>query len=60
VVEPLFTARELAARLQVSARTIREAAASGELATVRIGYQRRFAASAVRAWLELRDGEPHP
>jgi hypothetical protein len=37
----------------VSLETIRSARIDGELLSVRVGYQRRYPDSAVRAWLEL-------
>jgi excisionase family DNA binding protein len=60
IIEPLFTARELAGMLRLDVRTIRAAAAQGELLAVRVGYQRRFPQTAVRAWLELQAAEPEP
>jgi excisionase family DNA binding protein len=54
LVEPHFTARELSATLGVNLETIRAARIDGALLSARVGYQRRYPDSAVRAWLELR------
>ena len=51
-LEPYSTTAELAAMLRVNAETIRRAARRGELRSVRIGHERRYAESAVRDWLE--------
>jgi excisionase family DNA binding protein len=51
-------ARELASVLHLDVRTIHTAAAHGELLSVRVGDQRRFPQTAVRAWLELRAADP--
>jgi excisionase family DNA binding protein len=51
VIEPHYTTQELADLLSVNPETIRRAAASGELSSVRVGRVRRYALSAVEAWL---------
>jgi excisionase family DNA binding protein len=51
VIEPHYTTQELADLLSVNPATIRRAAASGELRSVRVGRVRRYALSAVETWL---------
>jgi excisionase family DNA binding protein len=50
-VERHYTTSELAELLSVNPETVRRAAASGELRSVRVGRVRRYALSAVEAWL---------
>ena len=52
-LERHYTTRELAELLHVNPETIRRAARRGELASIRIGLERRYSESAVGAWLEL-------
>lgn len=47
-----LTTTELAELLAVHPETIRRAAASGALRSVRVGRERRYAETAVRNWLE--------
>ena len=54
VIEPHYTTQELAELLAVNPETIRRAAASGELRSVRVGRVRRYPLSAVEAWLSSR------
>ena len=51
VIEPHYTTQQLADLLSVNPETIRRAAASGELRSVRVGRVRRYPLSAVEAWL---------
>jgi excisionase family DNA binding protein len=51
VVERHYTTAELAELLAVHPETIRRAAARGELASIRIGRDRRYPESAVCVWL---------
>jgi excisionase family DNA binding protein len=51
VIEAHYTTQELAELLAVNPETVRRAAASGELRSVRVGRVRRYALSAVEAWL---------
>jgi excisionase family DNA binding protein len=50
-VERHYTTRELAEQLRVHPETIRRQAAAGRLRSVRVGAERRYAESAVQAWL---------
>ena len=59
-VETHYTGRALARLLSVNPETIRRAAARGELASVRMGRDRRYPESAVKAWLEARREEGRP
>jgi excisionase family DNA binding protein len=52
VIERHYTTAELAALLAVHPETIRRAAASGRLRSVRVGRDRRYPESAVIDWLE--------
>lgn len=56
VIEPHYTGRTLAKLLAVHPETIRRAAASGKLRSIRVGRERRYAESAVEEWLESEDG----
>lgn len=51
MIELHYSSRELAELLSVNAETIRRAAASGALKSVRVGRVRRYAKSAVAEWL---------
>lgn len=53
-IEPHYSSTSLAQLLDCSTETIRRAAVSGELRSVRVGADRRFAESAVREWLDGR------
>jgi excisionase family DNA binding protein len=52
VIERHYTTAELAELLSVHPETIRRAAASGRLRSVRVGRDRRYPESAVKEWLE--------
>lgn len=52
MIERHYTTAELAELLAVHPETVRRAAASGRLRSVRVGRNRRYAESAVREWLE--------
>lgn len=56
MIERHYTTAELAERLAVHPETIRRAAARGELRSVRIGRDRRYALSAVEEWLRALAG----
>lgn len=49
--ETLFTARSLAAYLQVSERTVRALIASGKMGSVRVAGARRITPAQVQAYL---------
>lgn len=51
VIERYYTTAELAERLSVHPETIRRAAASGALRSIRVGRDRRYPESAVVEWL---------
>jgi excisionase family DNA binding protein len=51
VIEAHYSTQELAERLSVNPETVRRAAASGELRSVRVGRVRRYSLSAVNEWL---------
>ena len=51
MIERHYTGKELAELLAVNPETIRRAAASGRLRSVRVGSERRYPESAVKAWL---------
>jgi len=51
MIELHYSTQELAQRLSVNPETIRRAAASGELRSVRVGRVRRYSESAVAEWL---------
>jgi len=53
-IERHYTTRELAELLAVHQETIRREAARGRLQSVRVGSDRRYSESAVRAWLNER------
>ena len=53
-IEAHYTGKKLANLLSVNPETIRRAAASGQLRSVRVGRERRYPESAVREWLDLR------
>ena len=50
-IEPHYKGKELAKLLDANPETIRRAAASGQLRSVRVGSERRYPESAVREWL---------
>ena len=52
MIEPHYTGKALAELLAVNPETIRRAAASGRLRSVRVGSERRYPESAVAEWLE--------
>jgi len=52
VIERHYTTRELAQLLSVNPETVRREAARGHLKSVRVGSERRYPESAVRAYLE--------
>ena len=54
-LEQHYTTRELAELLSIHPETVRREAARGRLRSVRVGAERRYAQSAVDAW--LRSGE---
>jgi excisionase family DNA binding protein len=57
LIERHYTTAELSRLLSVHPETIRRAAARGDLRSLRIGRDRRYSASSVRAWLAgLSDG----
>lgn len=51
-IEIHYRGKALASLLSVNPETIRRAAASGELRSVRVGAERRYPESAVKEWLE--------
>lgn len=51
MVERHFTTAELAELLSVHPETVRRAAKSGALGSIRVGCARRYPQSAVEAWL---------
>lgn len=55
MIERNYTTTELAALLAVHPETIRRAAATGRLRSVRVGRDRRYPESAVKEWLASRD-----
>ena len=52
MIEPHYSTRELAVLLKANPETIRRAAARGLLRSVRVGAERRYPESAVKAYLE--------
>jgi excisionase family DNA binding protein len=52
--EPFYTVGELAARLALSERTVRDMLNRGEIPCYRIGPQRRIDPEDLRRWLEQR------
>jgi excisionase family DNA binding protein len=57
-IEQHYTTRELAELLKTHPETIRRLAASGQLASVRVGSERRYPESAVRALLDRERQRP--
>jgi excisionase family DNA binding protein len=57
VIERHYTTSQLADLLAAHPETIRRAAASGQLRSVRVGSERRYPESAVHAWLREREGD---
>lgn len=53
-VEPFYTVAELAARLALSERTVRDMLNRGEIPCYRIGPQRRIDPADLRRWLEQK------
>ncbi len=51
MIERHYTTAELADLLAVHPETIRGAAATGALRSIRVGRDRRYPASAIEAWL---------
>lgn len=56
MIESHYTGRQLAELLAVNPETIRRAAASGALRSVRVGSERRYPESAVKEWLTVEQG----
>ena len=54
-IEIHYKGKALASLLAVNPETIRRAAASGKLRSVRVGAERRYPESAVKEWLATRD-----
>lgn len=54
MIERHYTTQELAGLLSVNPETIRRAAASGVLRSVRVGRVRRYPNSAVNEWLSAK------
>jgi excisionase family DNA binding protein len=54
VIEPHYTAQQLAKLFALNAETIRREAARGNLRFIRIGKDLRFAESAVKEWCESK------
>lgn len=59
-IEPHYKGKELAKLLDANPETIRRAAASGKLRSVRVGAERRYPESAVQEWLSESDTEEKP
>ena len=59
MIERHYTTAQLADLLAAHPETIRRAAASGELRSVRVGSERRYSESAVREWLRGRGDDDH-
>ena len=57
-IERHYTTRELAELLHVHPETVRRLAARGDLRSIRIGQERRYAESAVRELLQLLAAKP--
>lgn len=57
VIEPHYTGKALSKLLAVNPETIRRAAASGKLRSVRVGSDRRYPESAVKEWLAVAEQE---
>jgi excisionase family DNA binding protein len=57
LIERHYTTSQLAGLLAAHPETIRRAAASGRLQSVRVGSERRYSESAVREWLRERDDD---
>jgi excisionase family DNA binding protein len=55
MIERHYTTSQLASLLAAHPETIRRAAASGRLRSVRVGSERRYPESAVREWLRDRE-----
>jgi excisionase family DNA binding protein len=54
MIEPHYKGKQLANLLAVNPETIRRAAASGVLRSVRIGRERRYPESAVKEWISIQ------
>jgi len=57
MIERHYSGRTLARLLSVNPETIRRAAVSGRLGSVRVGRERRYPESAVREWLVTTEGK---
>ena len=57
MIERHYSGRALAKLLSVNPETIRRAAASGRLGSVRVGRERRYPESAVKEWLAQVEGK---
>ncbi len=57
MIERHYTTSQLAGLLAAHPETIRRAAASGRLRSVRVGSERRYPESAVREWLRDREDD---
>lgn len=57
MIEQHYKTVDLAERLSVHPETIRRAAASGRLCSVRVGRDRLYEESAVKAWLHSLDDD---
>jgi excisionase family DNA binding protein len=51
VIERHYTTAELAELLSIHPETVRRAAASGFLRSIRVGQDRRYPESAIKEWL---------
>ena len=54
MIEPHYTAQQVAERVSVHPETVRREASKGSLRFIRIGRDLRFSESAVKEWLESK------